>query len=332
VRCALVTSVRNEGPWLLEWVAYHRLLGFDTIFIASNDNTDGSDTLLERLDRCGVIRHIDNSGVASDASPQMTAYRRIVDDERFQEHDWVFLEDADEFLVLHRHATVQDFLRDHGVTDGVAVNYLMFGSGGQKARQPGLVIERFKECNPQWRKKAYEITGGKKLSLGYKCFSRISAIRGLRIHRPQFHRESSRIAFLNGQFPEVRQRERTIIDPDFEHYDVAQVNHYVVKSLEEYLLKQDRGAGGQPKSDPRYGRRHTLDFFTLIDQVASGHADHTMESREDACRAEVAALIARCDLGGILARIDRWYAETTSRLRASPPVLAQADGPTGRRK
>lgn len=320
-RCALVTSVRNEGPWLLEWIAYHRLLGFDSIFIASNHNTDGSDQLLERLDHCGVIRHIDNSDVGDDAAPQLTAYRKIVDDKLFQEHDWVFVEDADEFLVLHDHVTVQDFIRDHGAVDGVAINYLIFGSGGHKVKTPGLVIERFTECNPHWRLRAYEITCGRKLSLGYKCFSRVDSIRGLRIHRPQFRNKDSRITFLNGQFPEIQQHQRKIIDPHFEHYGVAQVNHYMVKSLEEYLIKKDRGAGGHPRSDPRSERRHTLDFFAFIDQVAAGHVDRTMESRHAACSEELTRLIEACDLRKIIEQIDLPYVDTTSKLRVGLPGI-----------
>ena len=55
-RAAVVTSIRNEGVALLEWVAHYRVLGFDTIFIYTNDNTDGSIALLERLAEHGIIR------------------------------------------------------------------------------------------------------------------------------------------------------------------------------------------------------------------------------------------------------------------------------------
>mgnify|MGYP002652033994 CR=1 FL=1 len=47
----LVTSMRDEGPYALEFVAHHRAVGFDRIFIASNDCRDGTDLLLDALDR-----------------------------------------------------------------------------------------------------------------------------------------------------------------------------------------------------------------------------------------------------------------------------------------
>ena len=38
--------MRDEGLVILEWVAHYRALGFDTIVVYTNDNTDGSDDLL----------------------------------------------------------------------------------------------------------------------------------------------------------------------------------------------------------------------------------------------------------------------------------------------
>src|SRR5699024_4672828 len=42
----LMCSMRDEGPFALEFVAHHRAIGFDRIFIASNDCRDGTDLLL----------------------------------------------------------------------------------------------------------------------------------------------------------------------------------------------------------------------------------------------------------------------------------------------
>ncbi|HLQ18006.1 MAG TPA: glycosyltransferase family 2 protein, partial [Tabrizicola sp.] len=41
----LVSAMRNEGPFLLEWVAYHRVIGVRQIVIVSNGSTDGSDEI-----------------------------------------------------------------------------------------------------------------------------------------------------------------------------------------------------------------------------------------------------------------------------------------------
>ncbi len=45
----LVSAMRNEGPFLLEWIAYHRVIGVDRIVVVSNGSTDGSDELCTAL-------------------------------------------------------------------------------------------------------------------------------------------------------------------------------------------------------------------------------------------------------------------------------------------
>ena len=34
--------MRNEAPFILEWIAYHRAIGFDDFLIYSNDCSDGN--------------------------------------------------------------------------------------------------------------------------------------------------------------------------------------------------------------------------------------------------------------------------------------------------
>lgn len=53
--------MRNEGQFILEWVAYFRTLGFDEILVMTNDCDDGSDKMLDRLEKMGELMHIDNT-------------------------------------------------------------------------------------------------------------------------------------------------------------------------------------------------------------------------------------------------------------------------------
>ena len=54
------TVTKNEGPFIHEWVAWQRLMGVDRILVFSNDCDDGTDTLLDELDRLGIsyARHL----------------------------------------------------------------------------------------------------------------------------------------------------------------------------------------------------------------------------------------------------------------------------------
>ena len=49
MKITAVTTQKNEGAFLLKWIAYHRLIGFTDIVILSNDCEDGSDEMLYHL-------------------------------------------------------------------------------------------------------------------------------------------------------------------------------------------------------------------------------------------------------------------------------------------
>ena len=57
-RVLLAATMRNEGPYILEWVAHHLATGFTDIVICTNDCVDGSPALLDRLHELGVITHL----------------------------------------------------------------------------------------------------------------------------------------------------------------------------------------------------------------------------------------------------------------------------------
>ena len=46
----IITTMKNEGPFILEWLAYHRAIGVDDFLIYTNDCTDGTDTMLDLLE------------------------------------------------------------------------------------------------------------------------------------------------------------------------------------------------------------------------------------------------------------------------------------------
>ena len=53
MRRIAVSCVKDEAPYLVEWIAYQRLIGFDHVIIAANDSTDGTNEILSALQRRG---------------------------------------------------------------------------------------------------------------------------------------------------------------------------------------------------------------------------------------------------------------------------------------
>ena len=62
MRFLAITTVKNEAAFVLEWLAHHRAVGFTDFLVFSNDCTDGTDALLDRLAELGHLTHVRNPG------------------------------------------------------------------------------------------------------------------------------------------------------------------------------------------------------------------------------------------------------------------------------
>jgi len=92
---------KNEGAFLLEWIAYHKTIGFTDIVILSNDCEDGSDEMLDHLSKSGEIIHLRNDGPYDDRGIQFAALKRADRQKAVKEADWIIHLDIDEFLNIH---------------------------------------------------------------------------------------------------------------------------------------------------------------------------------------------------------------------------------------
>jgi hypothetical protein len=245
----LATCVRNEGPYLLEWVAHYKLLGFDRIVIYSNDNTDGSDQLLAELQQQQLIEWRPRT-LAPGESPQLSAYKAF-SEELFSNPDnhssylaWL---DCDEFLILKSHNSVQDLLSHYQFPDSLFVNWKHFGSSAALKYEAELTVSRFSKCDSTTR-----------LNKFGKCISRVdpTLFKLISNHRPiPLHQDNyGRIIYASNQTTDIFLSEDVIVrgvnpttDDDAPiFHDVCQLNHYAIRSDEEYAWKSMRGNGRQP--------------------------------------------------------------------------------------
>ncbi|MGB0799936.1 MAG: glycosyltransferase family 2 protein, partial [Planktomarina sp.] len=51
LRCTLVSTIKDEGPYLLEWLAYYKVIGFSHAEVFYNNCNDLSDDMLRALSR-----------------------------------------------------------------------------------------------------------------------------------------------------------------------------------------------------------------------------------------------------------------------------------------
>jgi hypothetical protein len=243
---ALCGMLRNERPYLLEWLAYHKLVGFEEIVLYDNGSRDGGGQVLAALAARGELTHVDwpdRPGM----TPQITAY---LDASRRIGSEWLAYLDLDEFLVLHQDASIGGFLkRFPAEVSAVAINWRIYGSSQQTHYRPGLVIERFTRCSQLDEPKNRHVK---------------SVNRRARIVSALPHSCVLSEGFLVNELGE----RIALIDSGLSRsasHTLAQVNHYVVKSQEECRLKLRRGRSDIPTGAPDKFRKEGAQFFAEHD-------------------------------------------------------------------
>jgi hypothetical protein len=224
---ALAAIVKNELPYLLEWIAFHRAVGVERFFIADNDSSDGTTELLSALSKAGVVDWIARPGQAS----QLPAYLALMKRYRSQAV-WIAFIDADEFITpldgLSLRPVFDTLSADIGA---VCVNWATFGSAGQKVPTNELVIERF----PARADKTWLGNHNYKSIVRSKAFHTVSSTPHRFLLRKNF-----RYAHPDGS--EMRQHR---LGPGVSAevvWNLMRLNHYVVKSEAEFeLIKRPRG-------------------------------------------------------------------------------------------
>lgn len=142
-----LSMARNEGPFLLEWVCWYRMLGFD-ITVMTNDCTDRSPALLDALQSHGWLRHIRHQPEPGQP-PKQSGYRVLQNDAEFLSSDWALVCDIDEFLVPNEADTIQELLSEFPEqTAGIAFPWRVFGNGGWEKYHYGQVHQQFRRAAP----------------------------------------------------------------------------------------------------------------------------------------------------------------------------------------
>lgn len=219
---ALCAIVRNEIRGIVEWLAHYKALGFTDFLIYDNDSDDGTAELLQALDDAGEIIYQDWPHAVG-RRPQRLAYNNA---RKVATADWLAFFDADEFLYLSQDRTIAEFLsRFAPDVSAIAVNWVVFGSGGQARYRAEPVIERFTDALPPWAPANHQV----------KAIGRRARLVGTGIHR---------VAVSEGRYVNASGDDVAFVGlTSVKRTDtrVAALHHYAVKSVEEFDMKRNRG-------------------------------------------------------------------------------------------
>ncbi len=257
-----VSMMKDEGPYVIEWVAHHLLLGFTDLVVYTNDCSDGTDDMLIRLEELGLCHHRRNV-IPEGLRPQPSALNHAQQEPVICQSDWVMVFDADEFLSIPYGDGKLDGLIGAAVAqgaNGIVVTWRIFGSGGVVDWSRAPVSEQYLMAAPQTWNKGW----------GVKTLFRFDADHWkLGIHRPKMKTRwiktdyPDQVKWLNGSGREMedyfkfrgwRSITRTV------GYDWVQLNHYAVKSVDSYAIRKMRGNVNNKKD------KYNSDYWSLQDR------------------------------------------------------------------
>jgi glycosyltransferase involved in cell wall biosynthesis len=222
---SVVAIVKGEAPYMAEWLEYHLLMGVEKFYIYDNGSTDNLLEILQPYIQDGIVEYINFPGKLRHLPAYNQAVRRLQD-----RSFWIAFIDLDEFIVPVETRTIPEFLRGFEQFPGIEINWVLYGSSGRRQKTDGLVMERFKD-HDLWDSHANRTV---KSIHNPRCTFRLNSHLGDYIY-------GYLAADTNKQKCVAGTYERVPL------HDKLRINHYFLKSYEEYLGKVKKGRSAVAK-------------------------------------------------------------------------------------
>jgi hypothetical protein len=309
-RTAIVTTMKNEGPFILEWLAYHRAIGVDDFLVYTNDCTDGTDTMLSMLQDKGIVQHRANPWVpGGELKPQHAALQAAESEPVMQNCGWGICMDVDEFIDIKiGDGTLRALYAAMGDANMISLTWRLFGNSEVHGYEDRFLIDQFTRCAPEIVRKPHQAWGFKTL------FRNIDIYKKLGVHRPKGLKPDlwDQVRWLNGSgrpLPKEMYRNGWRSTLETYGYDWVQLNHYAVRSAESFLVKRDRGRVNHVDRD------QGLNYWFRMNHNAD--EDRSIQRMIPAAKAEFDRLLADPDIRAAHEHSRRCHVEKIAELMAT---------------
>lgn len=278
LRILAVLTVRNEGAFLLDWLAHHRAVGFTDFLVFSNDCDDGTAAMLDRLQALGAVAHVSNPGPHPEGA-QWAALKRADKHPLRAAADWVMVLDIDEYVnVRVGDHTLSALLEAVPDATAIPLTWRLFGNAGVVRYTDTPVTAQFTHAAPRtlfwpWR-----------ASLFKTLFRNDGTYRKLGVHRPRGV-DPGRATFAcwrdgSGRIlPDVFKTTRIFSPFGRDNYALAQLNHYPLGAMESYVVKCDRGRANREAAPFDMGYWVERNFCTDEDLSISALSERSAPQR-----------------------------------------------------
>ncbi len=217
----LCCIVKDETPFLEEWIAFHTLMGVESFIIYDNASAVPVAETIGRMIEPGYIKLFRIPGKAQ----QVPCYNHCLN-EFGKDFFWLGFIDMDEFALPVSDGDLRVLLSRYEKHAALGLNQMNFGTSGHKTRPEGLQIENYTMAMPE----------REDMNRHVKLFTRPK--RTLGMTNPHIGE------FKDGELP-VNTSEIPIDGPFSipPVWDKAQLNHYYYRSTQDYFNKLSRVRG-----------------------------------------------------------------------------------------
>ena len=229
---SICAGCKDEGEYFLEWIEYYLLLGVDHFYLYNNNGTDNTKELLHRYIDQNIVTWIEWPGITQQLDIYNDAIEKYKDETR-----WMAIVDLDEFIVPTKYRQLPSILSHFNGINQILIPWIMYGSSGHNKWEKGLVIERFTKH-------------ASKPSHFTKAILNPRATIFAHVHR----------SVVFGRTTDEHKHD-IIHSTPIKTIDILQINHYVVKSYEEYISKK------QKRGDAYFSKSVFDDTFFKVHDV-----------------------------------------------------------------
>jgi len=250
-RVALCAIFKNEAPYVLEWIAHHRLIGITDFYVADNISTDGCSELLNSLHNDGQITCLPwptSPGV----KPQLPAYEKLAELAKKDGIDWALFIDADEFVILDdNHQDIQSAIskitNEDDAVSGIALNWATYGSSDLVINPDCNILSNFE----------FRFTKGSNINKHYKSLIKLKDFISSG-NTPHEFKICKKCKYVDTAGVELSQPLAGMSQNVT--WANMKIHHYMIKSKSEYVSKKmSKGrASSNASLDMSYFNAHDI--------------------------------------------------------------------------
>lgn len=283
-KVTVVTTMKDEGAYILDWVAHYRALGATDIVVFTNDCSDPTDMILRNLNRLGEVHHRFNRVMRR--GPHKSALMWGEHEPVVRDADWIFVADVDEFLQINvGDGTFKALIDAFPGVDAISLVWRIFGNNGVQGIEDAPVPLQFTRAQPS------EGRVGEHRFFKTLWRNDRTKFNRMGVHRPFVQQDPAPIHWItpDGTRFDDRQIKGSLHVNTGYGYEVAQLNHYALRSMDAFLNKQRRGRANHVNGKLELGYWNKFDLNDVEDSALAERFQKALTIKELMLRDEAVA-------------------------------------------